>query len=143
MEEKSSKFCKCLYYSSNTLARIVTKMADEEFARTGLTTSFAFLVMSVVEQPGIQPMDLSKIMMLNPSTITRLIEKLEQKGLVSRETEGKFTRIYPTEAGREMEPVVKECWMNFYKRYTKTLSETHANLLTVSIYDAAMKLDKI
>ena len=84
MQETKSKYCGCLYYSSNALARMMTKMADEEFAVTGLTSSYAFLLMSVNAKPGIQPMELSEHVQLTPSTITRLIEKMEVKQLLER-----------------------------------------------------------
>ena len=71
--EKNKDYCQCLYYSANALAREIGKIADEEFAPTGLAPSQAFMMMTVIEKPGIQPMEISHIMMLAPSTITRFI----------------------------------------------------------------------
>lgn len=77
MENEKNVYCNCLYYSVNALSRKMTKMADEEFAITGLSSSYAFIMMTVNSKPKIQPNQLAEIMMLMPSTVTRLVEKLE------------------------------------------------------------------
>ena len=80
MASKATKYCTCLYHSANAFARVISKMADEAFAPTGLSTSYAFLLMTVNETPGIQPKIISCHMQLTPSTVTRLIEKMEYRG---------------------------------------------------------------
>ena len=141
MVKCDSKYCGCLYFSANALARNITKMAEEEFATTGLTPSYAFLVMSITENPGIQPKDLSAEMLLTPSTITRLIEKLETKKLVERKIQGKYTEVYPTEKGISLANDIKESWMNLYNRYSNMLGEEEAKNLTAMIYNATKKLE--
>jgi MarR family transcriptional regulator, organic hydroperoxide resistance regulator len=142
MEKKESKYCQCLYYSANALARIMTRVADEEFASLGITPSYAFLIMTVNSKPGIQPGEISIEMQLTPSTVTRLIEKMEHKGLLERKSNGKFTQVYTTPKGEEIIPGIKACWMNLYKRYSGVLGEEDAGRLTSMIYDAVKKLDK-
>ncbi len=137
-----SKYCGCLYFSANAIARIITKLAEEEFSSTGLTPSYAFLVMSINENPGIQPKDLSAEMLLTPSTITRLIEKLEHKNLVERKTVGKFTEVYPTEKSILLGNKIKESWMNLYKRYSEILGDEEGKNLTAQIYRAIKKLEE-
>jgi DNA-binding MarR family transcriptional regulator len=141
MEKKDSKYCQCLYYSANALARIMTRIADEEFASLGITPSYAFLIMSVNNKPGIQPGEISIEMQLTPSTVTRLIEKMEYKGLLERRSTGKFTQVYTTQEGEEIIPGIKACWRNLYKRYSDVLGEEDAGQLTSMIYDAVRKLD--
>ena len=142
MEKKESQYCQCLYYSANALARIMTRIADEEFASLGITPSYAFLIMSVNIKPGIQPGEISIEMQLTPSTVTRLIEKMEYKGLLERRTSGKFTEVYATGKGTEIIPQIKTCWMNLYRRYSAILGEENGQQLTSMIYDAVKKLDK-
>ena len=142
MEKKDSQYCQCLYYSANALARIMTRFADEEFASLGITSSYAFLLMSVNSKPGIQPGEISVEMQLTPSTVTRLIEKMEYKGLLERRTSGKFTEVYLTGKGEEIIPQIKTCWMNLYRRYSAILGEENGQQLTSMIYDAVKKLDK-
>ena len=142
MSVEKAKYCNCLYYSANALARVITRIADEEFSITGLSPSYAFLIMSINKNPGIQPTELAMIMQLKPSTVTRLIEKLENKNLIERKSEGKYTLVFPTQKAIEMDDTIKSAWMNLYKRYVSILGEDNAIELTNSIYLAFEKLDK-
>lgn len=140
MEKCNSKYCGCLYYSANALSRLMTKMADEEFAVTGISSSYAFLLMTVNNKPGIQPKEISEQMQLSPSTITRLIEHLEQKKLVERKSTGRTTEVLPTEKSKKLDKKIKEAWRNLYNRYSELIDEEEAKMLTANIYDAVKKL---
>jgi MarR family transcriptional regulator, organic hydroperoxide resistance regulator len=142
MTEKDAKYCGCLLYASGALARNVTRMAEEEFQITGLAPSYAFLVMTVNDSPGINATDLSATMQLKPSTVTRLVEKMEAKGLVTRKSVGKFTEIYPTDKSRALNMRLHEAWVNFYKRYSALLGEADAQQLTAAVYRAAKALSE-
>lgn len=135
-----SKYCGCLFYSANALGRMLTKMAEEEFAPTGLSPSYGFLLMSVMEKPGIQPKELCEHMQLTPSTVTRLIEKLEVKGLAERKTVGRTTEVYPTSASKSLNKKIKVAWRNLYKRYAALLGEENAQKLTRDINLATTRL---
>ena len=141
MEKCNSKYCGCLYYSANALSRLMTKMADEEFAMTGLSSSYAFLLMSVNDKPGIQPKEISEQMQLTPSTITRLIEKMEQKKLLERKSTGRTTEVFPTEKSKELGLKIKEAWRNLYKRYSDLIGEEEAKKLTAKIHEAVTKIE--
>ncbi len=137
---KDNKYCGCLYYSTNALSRIITKMAEEEFSITQLAPSYAFLLMIINEKPGSGPKEISQKMMLTPSTVTRLIEKMEGKGYVSRKINGKFTEVYPTQKSTEIDNKIREAWVNLFKRYEELLGNETSKQLTNDIYDAALKL---
>ncbi len=70
---KGDRYCNCLYYSANALARTITRMAEEEFGVTGLAPSYAFILMAVNENPGIQPKEVSGIMHLTPREQEKLL----------------------------------------------------------------------
>lgn len=140
MAKEDSKYCGCLYYSANALGRVMTKMADEEFAITGLAPSHALLLLGVNEKPGLQPKEISEHMQLAPSTVTRLIEKLEHKGFVERAAKGRCTEVYPTSQGLALNNKLKEAWQNLTDRYTDAIGEEAAEKLTTEVYQAAKKL---
>ena len=94
MESEDSPFRKCLFYSSNALARNLTRMAEEEFSMAGVAPSYAFLLMTVNSEPGIRPSKIGQRMQLSPSTVTRLIEKLEYRGFLERKIIGKYNEVY-------------------------------------------------
>ena len=141
-KENQSNYCGCLYYSANALARVMTRMAEEEFASTGLAPSYAFVLMTVNAQPGIQPKDLSNKMQLTPSTVTRLVDKLEVKGFLKRNTNGRTTMIEPTDKSLELNGKIKESWKNLYNRYSELIGEEEGKELTQKINDALQKIIK-
>lgn len=96
--------------------------------------------MLVIEEPGIQPTSIAEHLQLQPSTITRLIEKLEEKKLLVRTTEGKITNVYPTPKGKDMMPRLKECVDDFYNSYSTILGKEESNRMVQSIGKFADKL---
>ncbi|NVO11407.1 MAG: winged helix-turn-helix transcriptional regulator [Bacteroidales bacterium] len=141
MSDEKNLYCKCLYYSANALARIITRIAEEEFAAVNLAPSYAFMVMTINKRPGLLAGELSDIMMLTPSTVTRLLEKLESQQLVKRHMEGRVTMIYPTPKSVEINQEIQAAWLKLYKRYTDILGEEFAHQMTEDIFISAVKLD--
>ena len=119
----------------------MSRIADEEFAGVGLSSSYAFLLMSVADHPGIQPKEISEELQLAPSTVTRLIEKLEYPGYVERKSVGRSTEVYATDKAADMLLKVKRAWSNINKRYVAVLGKEAATQLTIDIGRAASKLE--
>ncbi len=141
MYKKDSKYCGCLLFSANALSRVITKMAEEEFSITGLAPSYAFLLMTVNDKPGINPKEISAQMMLSPSTVTRLIEKMENKKFLIREQKGKFISVIPTKESKKLDKKIHEAWNNLYMRYAEIIGNESADKLTSQIYNASRKLE--
>lgn len=139
-EKDATRYSACLLFSANALSRAITAIGDEEFGRFGLCYSHAYMLCEIVEHPGVTPSELSETLYLTPSTITRLVEKLEQKRLVRRESEGKRTLIYPTEEGEALQPAVSEAWNRVGARYSQVIGEANVCQLTQQIFKAAKSL---
>lgn len=120
---------------------MMTKIADEEFKSTGVSTSYAFVLMTVNEKPGIQPMEISQQMMLTPSTVTRLVDKLESKKYLRREYEGKQVKVFPTEKSLVIDKKLRDSWLNLFKKYSDILGENVSIALTTDISKAVEKLE--
>lgn len=116
-------------------------MADEAFSVTGLTSSYAFLLMMVNEKPGVQPSEISTQMQLTPSTVTRLIEKMEYRGFLRREHVGRTTEVYPTQNSLDLDAQIKQAWAGLYKQYADVLGADNAEKLVALIHNATSKLD--
>lgn len=114
----------CLYFTANALAREVTRLADDSFAATGLSPSHAFLVMVACNQPGIGPSELGQGLHLAPSTITRFVEHLENKGYLRRESHGRQVSVFPTPAGEALVPQLQAAWANLHDRYQAVLGDS-------------------
>lgn len=126
----------CLYFTANSLARVITRMAEEEFRRTGLSPSHAFLMMLVNDNPGVGQKELCEQLHLAPSTVTRFIDSLVHRKYLTRKSDGKVSRVYATEAGQSIRKPIAEAWKSLHQRYAKVLGVKKGDELTAMI-DAA------
>lgn len=142
-DKQNTRYSACLLFSANALARAITTIGDEEFGRVGLSYSHAYLLCEVIDQPGVTPTQLSETLFLTPSTITRLVEKLEQKRLVRRESEGKKTLVYPTEEGEALRPAIAEAQQRMGARYSAAIGPENVCQLTQQVFKAARSLGEV
>ena len=124
----------CLFFSSCKLARVLGKTAEEEFKVTGLSPSHAFLLHIVNKSSGLGQKQIGELLHMTPSTITRFIEKLENKGLVSRKSEGKNVNIFKTEKGMLLQPEIEKAWLHVHEIYSDilTFEESEQFILTAN-----------
>ena len=140
MKSSESRFNQCLYFSANALARKVEKLAKESWKAIGLSPSHAYLLLLVLEQPGVQPGEIAAEIQLTPSTITRLIEKLEEKKLLIRTTEGKVTNVYGTPKAKALYPKMKSCLDDFFRQCNEILGADESARMTQNINKLTDKL---
>ena len=126
----------CLYFTSNTLSRLINKMTEEVFMPTGLAPSYAFLMMVVLEKEAIGIGELASTLNLAPSTLTRFVDALIVKGYVKRKQEGRNMLILSTPLGKALLPSIQEAWKRLYERYSELLGEEFAVRLTQDVVKA-------
>ncbi|HZX59788.1 MAG TPA: MarR family transcriptional regulator [Mucilaginibacter sp.] len=141
MKTSESKYCSCLYFTANALARKVEKIAIESWKKVDLSPSHAYLLMLALEEPGIQAGQLAEQLQLSPSTISRLLEKLEDKKLLIRAAEGKLTNVYPTQKAKDMRSLLKECIDDATDKLSRVLGKEESKQLIKSITSVADKLE--
>ncbi len=107
----------------------------------GVAPSYAFLLMTVNSEPGIRPSKIGQRMQLSPSTVTRLIEKLEYRGFLERKINGKYTEVYSTALGSGLDIKLQKAWSNLSKRYSDLLGEEATKKLTTEVYKASQTLE--
>lgn len=142
MTKSQSILHNCLYFTANSLARVITRMAEEEFRLTGLSPSHAFLMMLVNDNPGIGQKELCEQLHLAPSTVTRFIDTLTYKGFLIRQTDGKATRVFATKDGAKLRKPIEEAWKNLHQRYARVLGLDEGDRLTAMIDDASSRLGR-
>ena len=106
-----------------------------------MSPSHAYLLKLVIEEPGIQAGQVAEQLQLTPSTITRLIEKLEEKKLVFRSAEGKLTNVFPTQKAKDMKPQLKQCIDEFYEKTVKILGKEESKTFVKHMTIMADKLE--
>ncbi|MEY8353021.1 MarR family winged helix-turn-helix transcriptional regulator [Lachnospiraceae bacterium 54-53] len=122
-KEQTCKLNSCLFFSTAKLARAFGKIADEAFLKTGLSPSHALLLYLVNLNDGIQQKEIGETLHLTPSTVTRLIEKLERKNLVSKKSEGKHVFLNTTVQGLALQDEIVESWNLLHSGYENILTE--------------------
>lgn len=113
----------CLYFSTQDLARLLAAYADEAWAPTGLSPSHGYTLFLILHNPGCNMVWLSEQMHLAPSTISRFVDKLEQKGLVKRQQVGRNISLSGTKKGSEMEPLLQKASENIYLKMIDAFGE--------------------
>ena len=135
-------FADNLYYTTTAFSREIASIAEIAFADLGLTPSDAYLIMCVNEKPNIQPTEISDKILLAPSTITRMIEKLEKRSIVTRSTEGKYTFVAATPKGKEIYIGIIKKWDEIGALFTAKLGDSTVTSLVQFTTQAAAVLKK-
>ncbi len=126
----------CLYFTSNTMSRLINKLTEDAFMPTGLAPSYAFLMMVVIEEESIGIGQLADTLKLAPSTVTRFVDKLIIKDFLKREQSGRNITVNATSKGKELLPEIKKSWKRLYDSYCEVLGEDLAVNLTADMAKA-------
>lgn len=129
-----------LFFLTSALSRKLSREADEVFATMGLSSSHALILLLVQKEPEIQPSSLANKMHLKPSTITRLVQKLETRQLVTKRSKGRATSIVCTSEGQALASNIEEKWQQLLDEKRDLLGERYVNVLSEMILNAMEKL---
>lgn len=132
----------CLYFSANSLVRHLNEMADEAFKVTGIAPAYVYVMLVILEEPGLSQVRLAKRMNLKASTITRLVDKLIAKGFVERIHEGKRAFVHPTKAGEDFKVIIEQALKLLNDAYRDKLGADLAEKLTADIQNVNLLLEK-
>lgn len=132
----------CLFFTANRLSRSITKMAEEEFAATGLSPMYGYLIRLVNSAPGISQKELAEKLYITASTLTRFIDKLEGRQLVERKVHGKTVLVYPMDKGKELEEEIRKSSKKLHLRYSAILGEEASAKLSKELELSSEKLEK-
>lgn len=132
----------CLFFTANRLSRAITKIAEEEFASTGLSPMYGYLILLVNGTPGITQKELAEKLSVAPSTLTRFIDKLEVRQLAERKVQGKTVLVFPTVKGRELEDTIRLASKKLKESYSAILGLEESTKLSAEILASGERLEK-
>ncbi len=137
MKEPKHNFLEtCLFFNINAFSRQLLKLAEVEFKPLKLSPAHASLLLLVFDTPGIGPKELSRLLHLTPSTITRFIDSLAKKKMVRRKNKGKVVFIFPTQKSLNMQASIALAYKNLYLTYSRILGPKTAMDLSQRIAKA-------
>ena len=107
-------------------------MLERRMGEIGLHSGQVFILLALWEQDGLRQIDLADTLNLSAPTINKMLKGMVDTGLVSRsrfEGDRRSTRLFLTDAGRQMKPHVEEQWRQLELRVTADMTETERLIL--------------
>lgn len=132
----------CLYFTANSLSRYLNEMAEEAFKITGIAPAYAYVMLVILEDPGLNQNKLAQKMNLKASTITRFVDKLIKQGYAERVHKSRSAHVYPTEEGKEFKVIIEQALKILHDAYCDKLGEDVAKQLIAHIKEVNLVLDK-
>ncbi len=120
-------FEKCIYFNANALARQINKIWDEAFKPYGLSPAHAYVLRVVLDQPGISMSEIADTLELAPSTVTRFVDSLINKDLLTRissDNDKRSTQIHPTRLSKKIHQQLEQTGKSLYDKMNKLIGKT-------------------
>ncbi len=118
---------KTLDYILKTTWQAVARMYNEEASNYGATMALGYALLSIDRESGTPSTALGPLMGMEPTSLTRTLKSMEEKGLIIRKKnpkDGRGVNIYLTELGKEKRELSKETVLRFNEVVKKNVSET-------------------
>ena len=106
--------------------------AEELLSEIGLHTGQEMLLCALWENEGITQTELADYVMIQPATVTNMLQRLEREGFVERRPDiedQRISRVYTTAKGRGIEEAVQEQWSKLEQEAFGSLSVEERALL--------------
>jgi DNA-binding MarR family transcriptional regulator len=119
-------FDECLYFNTVALARRLEREWAIAFKPFELSPSQAFLLRTILIQPGQLQRELADSLAISRPTATRVLDGLAAKGLIERRDSGRDGReyfIYPTRKAILLQAPINEASGKVTKRLKKLMNE--------------------
>lgn len=133
-------FENCIYFNLSTLSKQITKIWNDEFAKLGLSPSHGYILSALADNSDLSQKELSEIMELDASTITRFIDALAKKKLIDKTTIGKGARYTLTDTGNETAVHVKQLMADLFSKMKNIFDENDFKEMIVELQQAKLTL---
>ncbi len=108
----------------------VAKLYNEQAAKHDSTMSTAFVLLNIDYENGTPSTALGPLMGMEPTSLSRILKTMEDKGAISREKnpeDGRSVLIKLTEYGKQMRKISKDSVIQFNEVVREHLSEKEIN----------------
>jgi len=136
-------FDRCLYFNINALTRLVNKKWEDAFDAFDLSPAHGYMLRVVLSKPGITQKELAAELRLEKSTITRFVDALQKKDLVSRKAggvDGREQNIHPTKKAKKIHASLEELGESLYQAMVSTIGKEQMTTLVSKLRESALKM---
>lgn len=119
--------------------------AEPAFSEIGLYLGQEMLLYQLWEEEGLTQSQLGETLCVDPSTVTKTLQRLEQAGIVERRQDSedaRVSRVYLTPKGRALQPSVQAIWAHLEVLTVQGLSEVELALLRRLLDQIQRNLEK-
>lgn len=119
-------------YQLIRLMRAHRQLADTLLSAHGLHVGQEILLVQLWDAEGLTQSQLGERLEIEPSTVSKMISRMEKAGLVTRQPDpddARISRIYLSEQGRELRGAVLAAWDELEARLVSGLDELERALL--------------
>jgi DNA-binding MarR family transcriptional regulator len=121
---------KTIDYLLRSTWQAVSRMYNEEASKFDGSMAIGFALLSIDKENGTPSTYISNRMGMEPTSLTRTLKTLEEKGLIIRKKnpeDGRGVLIYLTPLGKEKRELSKETVLKFNETIKKNIPEEKLN----------------
>lgn len=123
----------CLLFKTRVIEYKLNQIAKDYFNKFGYHMTYAYILKAVYFKKEINPKQLAEEIYIIPSTVTRMVDKLIEDGLVSQGNEKSKKVIYLTKKGNDLMPSLLEAWENYHHAIKEEFGEEEVQSLSKSM----------
>lgn len=117
---------KTIDYILRATWQAISRMYNEEATKYGATMATGFTLLSIDKEKGTPSTALGPKMGMEPTSLTRLLKSMEEKGLIIKKknpNDGRGVLIYLTDQGKEKRALSKSTVIQFNESIKKHISD--------------------
>lgn len=121
---------KTIDYALRATWQAVARMYNEEATKYGASMAVGFALLSIDKEEGTPSTNISNRMGMEPTSLTRTLKTMEEKGLIERRKnpeDGRGVLIYLTELGKEKRELSKTTVLRFNEIVKQNISQEQWN----------------
>jgi MarR family transcriptional regulator, organic hydroperoxide resistance regulator len=107
-------------------------LAEQAFGELGLYPGQEMVLYVLWDREGITQSELGEHLCVDPSTVTKSLQRLQQSGVIERrqdQEDGRVSRVYLTPHGRALRDPLQQIWDDLEARTVQSLTEVEKALL--------------